>query len=168
MTDQPFQAATKTVPAAIPGGFISFPAEFKDAPPDLRNVLRIIHRPAVRDGAVGLEFSTDAMVVDSSGVDADLFNADAVAVDCDLIKRIATESPAELQQLIKEMQRGTSEGIQRAVEITENIGLTESAAVKAGGGFFFIIVIIALGLGASGCGGALKDKASSASTTPRP
>ena len=166
MRDQPFHAAT-TAPAAIPGGFISFPAVFKDAPPDLRNVLRIIHRPVVKDGAIGLEFSTDAMVVDSSAVDANLFNADAVAVDCDLIKRIATESPAELQQLIKEMQRGTSDGIQRALEITEKIGLTESAAVKAGGGFFFIIVIIALGLGASGCGGALKEKASSASTTPK-
>lgn len=167
MSDQQLQAVTKTAPTAIPGGFISFPAMFEDAPPDLRNVLKIIHRPTIRDGVVGLEFSTDAMVVDSGGVDADLFNAKAVAVDCDLIKRIVTDSPTELRQLIKEMQRGTSEGIQRALEITETIGLTESAAVKAGGGFFFIIVIIALGLGASGCGGALKEKASSASTTPK-
>jgi hypothetical protein len=167
MSNQPTQATTNTAPIAVTGGFISFPAEFRDAPPDLRNVLKIIHRPAVRDGAVGLEFATDAMVVDSSNVDADLFNTDAVAVDCDLIKRMALEYPAELRQLVKEMQRGTSEGVHRALEITERIGLTESSAVKAGGGFFFLIVVIALGLGASGCGGALVKKAASASTFPK-
>jgi hypothetical protein len=168
MNDQPTQTATNTAPIATSDGFISFPAAFLDAPPDLRNVLKIIHRPTVRDGAVGLEFATDAMVVDLSSVDADLFNANAVAVDCDLIKRLALEYPAELRQLIKEMQRGTSEGVHRALEITERIGLTESVAVKAGGGFFFLIVVIALGLGASGCGGAIRERASSASTTPKP
>src|SRR5579864_2112093 len=140
MSYQPTEAATNTAPIAVTGGFISFPSEFRDAPPDLRNVLKIIHRPAVRDGAAGLEFATDAMVVDSSNVDVDLFNTDAVAVDCDLIKRMAIEHPAELRQLIKEMQRGTSESVHRALKITEMIGLTESSAVKAGGGFFFLIV----------------------------
>jgi hypothetical protein len=168
MGHQPIQSATNTPPVAIPGGFISFPAVFRDAPPDLRNILKIIHRPTVRDGAVGLEFATDAVAVDLSDVDASLFNTDAVAVDCDLIKRMALESPAELRQLIKEMQRGTSEGVHRALEITEKIGLTESAAIKAGGGFFFIIVVIALGLGASGCGGALGERGSKASTLPKP
>jgi hypothetical protein len=167
MSNQPTRAATNTAPIAVTGGFISFPAEFRDAPPDLRNVLKIIHRPAVRDGAVGLEFATDAMVVDSSNVDADLFNTHAVAIDCDLIKRMTLEYPDELRQLVKEMQRGTSEGVHRALEITKRIGLTESSAVKAGGGFFFLVIVIALGLGAAGCGGAVKEKVSSASTTPK-
>jgi len=165
-SDQPSKPAT--TPVAIPGGFISFPAAFPAAPPHLRDVVKIMHRPTVRDGAVGLEFSTDAVVVDASGVDVDLFNADAVAVDCDLIKRMALEFPAELRQLVEEMQRGTSEGVQRALKIAHRIGLTEQAAVEAGGGFFIILVIIGLGLGAAGCGAGFKEKASSASTTPKP
>jgi hypothetical protein len=167
MSALPTQPVTNTAPVATPDGFISFPAAFIDAPPDLRNVLKLIHRPTVSDGAVGLEFATDTLVVDLSSVDADLFNPDAVAVDCDLIKEIALEHAAELRQLIKEMKNGTSEGVHRALEITERIGLTEGAAVKAGGGFFFLIIVIGLGLGAAGCGGALKEKASSAGTFPK-
>jgi hypothetical protein len=142
------------------GGFTSFPAVFVDAPRDLTDVIKMIHRPTVRDGTVGLDFATDAIVVDVSGVSADRINADAIAVDCDLSKRIALESPSELRSLVEEMQRGTPEGVQPALEIAHRIGLTEGAALSAGGGLLSIFVIIGLGLGAAGCGGALKGKAS--------
>jgi hypothetical protein len=166
MSDQRTQRALEA-PVATPEGFISFPAEFRDAPTDLRQVIKIIHRPTVRQGAVGLEFSTDSMVVDFSEVNADKFNFDALAMDCDIVKQVASEHPEELRQLLREMQRGTPEGIKQALRITERIGLTEGAAVKAGGGFFFLIIIAVVAIGASGCGGAMKEKASSATTTPK-
>jgi hypothetical protein len=107
------------------------------------------------------------MVVDFSEVNADKFNFDALAMDCDIVKQVASEHPEELRQLLREMQRGTPEGIKQALRITERIGLTEGAAVKAGGGFFFLIIIAVVAIGASGCGGAMKEKASSATTTPK-
>ena len=73
MSDQRTRRALEA-PVSTPEGFISFPAEFRDAPADLRQVIKIIHRPTVKQGAVGLEFSTDAMVVDFSEVNADRFN----------------------------------------------------------------------------------------------
>lgn len=70
-------------PVVSPEGFVSFPGQFAAAPEGLRNVIQVIHRPAFRDGGLGLEYRTDAVVVDWSGIDLGDFDPTAVAVDCD-------------------------------------------------------------------------------------
>src|ERR1051325_3496081 len=81
---------TKAVaPVVLPGGFISQPDAFSDAPPALQNILKLLYRPIVREGVAALEFSTDAMVVDFSAVDAHSLDPNIVAADCDFVKNIA-------------------------------------------------------------------------------
>ena len=157
------------VPVALPGGFISQPDVFSAAPQALQHVLKLLYRPTVREGVASLEFSTDAMVVDYSGVDAKALNPQTLSADCDFLKGIALKYPAQLQELVEAMQRGTSAGVERADEIATEIGLTEAGAVKAGGGFFFLVILAVAAVGAAGCGGALKQKATSpgATTTPK-
>ena len=157
------------VPVAIPGGFISQPDVFPDAPQALQHVLKMVYRPTVREGVAALEFSTDAIIVDYSVVDAKALDPQTLSADCDFLKAIALKYPAQLRQLLEEMQRGTTAGIERADKIATEIGLTEGGAVKSGGGLLFLVVLAVAAVGAAGCGGALKQKATSpaATTTPK-
>jgi hypothetical protein len=165
MSDTTYESSERSV--VTPGGFVSFPEEFRAAPADLRNVVKVLHRPALRKNALGLEFSSDAVLLDFSEVEADSLNVDALIVDCELVARAARDNPEELRELLRQMQAGTDDGVQRALEITNRLGLTEDIALRQGGGFLFLVVL-GVALLAGGCGGALKQKASSASTTPKP
>jgi hypothetical protein len=151
-------------PEVSPEGFIAFPEDFRNASPDLRNVVKIIHRPAVDGDTVVLKFYTDAMAVDFSEVDAERFNFEALAVDCDMVKRAAQESPEELRELIRQLQSGTSDGVRRSAEITERLGLTEAAAIKAGGGLSLIVVVAAVINIVKAVEGAQRQKSSSPTT----
>jgi hypothetical protein len=166
----PAARARKVRPSALPGGFISEPGAFRDAPAGLEHVIKLMYRPNVRtNGDVGLDFSTDALVVDLSAVDASRIDASKVAADCDFLKGIALAHERELRQIIVELQKGTAAGAARAESVARKIGATEADAVAAGGGFFFL-VIIGIGLLAGGCvGGGAKHKATSpaATTTPK-
>jgi len=142
MTDTSYETPDKAV--LSPGGFVSFPQEFLAAPADLRNVVKVLHRPAVRGDALELEFSTDAVLLDFSGVEADTFDVEALIADCELVARAAHRHPDELRELVSLMQAGTDDGVQRALQITHRLGLTEEAATKAGGGLSLIVVVYAI------------------------
>lgn len=158
------------ISSVLPGGFISRPLAFTDARPDLQGLLKLLYRPTVVDGTVCLEFSTDAAVIDFSTVDVNAINIDKVVADCDHIKDVVETHGLRVRRLVKEMQRGTEKGVEEAMRIAKEIGLTEGDAVKAGGGLLFLVVIAVAALTGAGCGGALKEKATSpgASTTPKP
>src|SRR4051794_683486 len=91
-------------PSALPGGFISEPSAFKDAPAGLEHIIKLMYRPNVRtNGDVGLDLSTDAFVVDLSALDASLFDAATLAADCDFLKGIALAHEAELREIVVEL-----------------------------------------------------------------
>jgi len=159
---------TGTEPVSLPGGFISEPSAFSTAPPSLRHVIKLMYRPTVRNGDVALEFSTDAFVVDFGAVDVNDIDPSRMAVDCDLLKRITQTYPDQLRQLVSEMQQGTAEAVERAVEIASKIGLTEDASIKAGGGVAILLVAAAAALGGWACGGANRHKATSPAATTTP
>lgn len=163
-------SAAAKKPSALPGGFISEPSAFKDAPDGLEHVIKLIYRPNARaNGDVGLEFSTDAFVVDLSAVDAKRFDAATLAADCDFLKGIALAHERELRQIIVQLQKGTAAGAAKAEAISRKIGATEAGAVAAGGGLFWLVVP-AIAILAAGCvGGGAKQKATSpaATTTPK-
>lgn len=162
--------APREVPSALPGGFISEPGALKAAPDGLKHVIKLMYRPNARsNGDVGLDVSTDAVVVDLSVVNAALLDAGKLAADCDFLKGVALAHERELRQVIAELQRGTAEGAAEAERITRRIGATEADAVAAGGGLIWFVVIGA-GLLLGGCvGGGAKHKATSpaATTTPK-
>jgi hypothetical protein len=129
-----------------------------------------MYRPNARsNGDVGLDLSTDAVVVDLSVVDPAVFDASKLAADCDFLKNIARAHEPELRKIISALQQGTAAGASEAEETAIAIGATEADAVEAGGGLLFLVVI-AIAVVASGCvGGGAKHKATSpaATTTPK-
>lgn len=150
------------------GSFIAIPGAFPDADPGVRNAVKLEFATVFsKENVVETRFSTDRVLVDLRAVDPASMDSKKLARDCDLLKEIAVKYPNELKECLIALQAGGVSGVEKAEEITKKIGLTEEKFAKDGGGFFFIVVIIALGLGAGGCGGALKQ-VKDKGTTPKP
>jgi hypothetical protein len=169
VTDQRPKRQEVAAIAATPGGFISQPAAFSGGPVELQNVLKLLYRPALRNEKIGLEFSTDAVLVDFSGLDPTFVSKEMLAADCDLLKRVASTSESSIQDIIRELQRGTPDGVERANRIVNDIGLTESNAAEAGGGLSLIVVVAAVVQTAQAASSAKqRPNPPSPSTTPKP
>ena len=161
-------------PIALPGGFISLPGAFPDARPELRHLLKLWYRPTIReveDGSVvaGLEVSTDAMLVDFSGVTADSLDPKSIAADCDFVKGIVTKFPdAGTADAPGDAARDAG-GCRAGGEDRRRDRVHGERGRQGRRRLFFLIVVVAVAAGA-GCGGALKQKATSpaATTTPKP
>lgn len=98
------RAAAGDLPEVIEGGFMSSPEGFAAAPASVRHVLKYWNWPAIRDGQPCVEYSSTSMLVDYSNVDPQAIDTDAIVTDCDLLKRIASQSPQHLQQMLAELQ----------------------------------------------------------------
>jgi hypothetical protein len=154
-----------------PGSFLSIPSAFPGADEKVKNVIKLGFTTSFSQDTeekIKVEVLTDVVLLDFGAIVPEALDASKIIRDCDLVKQAVTKHPDALTEIVKELQTGTTEGVQRANMIARKASLTEEDALKAGGGLFFLVVVAAALL-AGGCGGALKEKATSpaATTTPK-
>jgi hypothetical protein len=155
-----------------PGTFLSMPPAFLEADEGIRNALKFEFKNSFSqdtDEKIKVEVSTDVFLFDLGAIVPEALDPNRIICDCDLVKQAVTKYPGAIAEIVRELQTGTSAGVEKANKIAQEASLTEEAAIKAGGGLFFLIAVGAALL-AGGCGGALKQKATSpaATTTPKP
>lgn len=151
------------------GSFVAIPDAFPDADPSVRNAVKVECTTIFsEEHRLQTVFSTDRVLIDLGAVDANGLDFKKLAVDCDLLKEIAVTHGDQLQACVRALQMGTPAGIQRAEEITKQIGLTEERFAKEGGGLFFLVVVAVAAVGASGCATLNSNKPFKQPTTPQP
>jgi len=154
-----------------PGSFVSIPSAFPGADEGVKNVIKLGFTTSLSqdsEESIKVEVSTNVVLLDLGAVVPEALDSRKLIRDCDLLKQAITNHPNALAEIVRELQKGTAEGVERANKIAKEASLTEKAALSAGGGFLFLVVIGAALL-AGGCGGALREKATSpaATTTPK-
>jgi hypothetical protein len=137
------------------GSFVSIPEAVAVADTGVRHLLKLEFTTNFSEGSsdpLKLEtgFSTDRVLIDFRGVVAGNLDAQKIAKDCDLVRDIALRNPDKLRQML-EAQTESVTGFQKAYAIGQEIGLTEEAAVKAGGGLLWLVAIAALAVMAGSC-----------------
>jgi hypothetical protein len=135
------------------GTFVSIPSAFPDADEGFVNALKLEFRPffseAVTDPLnIQTSFGTDKCLIDFKAINASALDGEKLAIDCEILARVAREQPERLQDLIAAQQKPG--GFSEAASIASELGLTEPAALAAGGGLLFLLVA-ALILAAAGC-----------------
>jgi hypothetical protein len=137
------------------GSFVAVPSAFPAAGHGLENAIKLEFRTILSPGSgqdLDLEtvFSTDRFLVDPLGADPAAFDAKKIAADCDLVKKFVSERPQEAKRLLQ-IFHGERPDIDKAFAIVKAAGLTEDAAVKAGGGLIGLIVLLIVVVAAAGC-----------------
>lgn len=127
------------------GTFAAVPQGFEGAKGSLRYVLKPEFQvvPAAGDaGRPVLAVPREHALLDLGAVDLADLDPATLARDCELVAKAVRENFAELLRIVAAFgPHGTAELQAEALELAERIGLTESAAAKAGGGFVGILVI---------------------------
>lgn len=152
------------------GSFVAIPSAYPTAGAEISRALKFEFTfSRLASGRLQPEFSTNIALIDFGAVNARVIDARKIIADCDLLKKIASTYPEELKEMLTELQKGTSEAVERGLSVAKRIGLTEEAAISDGGGFLITLIVIGGGLLLAGCGGALKEKPTSpaATTTPK-
>ncbi len=150
------------------GSFVAVPDAFPAADPGVRNAVKFEFTTVFSDEhRLQTLFSADRVLIDLAAVAPSKLNFEKLAVDCDLIKKIAGKYPDELRECLIALQTGGSSGIQKADDIAKKIGFTEDNFAKNGGGFFFLAVV-AIAVLAGGCATLNSNKPFKQPTTPKP
>lgn len=151
------------------GSFVSVPDAFPDAAPDVRNAFKVQFWTSFSEQSrVQTLFSTDVALIDLRAVRPEAIDSETIRRDCELLAQAVTEHPDLPGQLVAELQKGDSDAIQRAAELTERAGLTDARFVKEGGGLFFLVVVAGAALLGGGCATLGSNKPFKQPTTPRP
>lgn len=143
---------------AVPQGgtFLSVPSAYPDADEGIRNALKLEFRPFVSPEnysasgppQVRTSFASDKCLIDFMAIDPSALDGEKLAIDCEILARVAREQPDQVRRLIAAQQQPG--GFTEAAAIAGEIGLTESSARAAGGGLLWL-VIIAVVLAADSC-----------------
>ena len=135
------------------GNFVAVPEGFEGAKGSLRYVLKPEFQvvPAHGDNRQAtFVVPRQHVLLDLAAVNLADVDAATIIRDCELVAKAARENFADLQRIIAAFGAdGTSEQQDEALAIAERLGLTESAAAKAGGGLAGILLIAGLCLMAS-------------------
>jgi hypothetical protein len=127
------------------GTFAAVPQGFEGAKGSLRYVLKPEFQvvPAVGDASRAvLAVPREHALLDLAAVDLADLDAATLARDCELVAKAARENFEDLRRIVAAFgPHGTPELQTEALELAERLGLTESAATKAGGGLLGIVVI---------------------------
>ena len=137
------------------GSFVSIPSAFPAADPGLKNAIKFEFKTIYSENSsqdLNLEtvFSPNRFLVDPVGADPAAFDARKIAADCDFVKRLVAENPQTARRLL-EIFHDDNPDIDEAFALVKSAGLTEEAAVKAGGGFIGLIVLLIVVAAAAGC-----------------
>jgi hypothetical protein len=135
------------------GSYISIADSLADE--GVKHVLKMgysTRRPDDSDNPNDLEvvFSTDHVLLDFQSLIAEDLDVNKIVADCEFVKEIALKNPVKLKQLV-ETYTSSPKGFEKAFAIAKEIGLTEEAAIAAGGGMFWIPIILAAVIMARAC-----------------
>lgn len=141
--DRPITSPRTHVPTS--GTFAAVPQGFEGAKGSLRYVLKPEFRvlPAFGDASRGvLAVPREHALLDLAAVNLADLDAATLARDCEILARAVQENFEDLRRIVAAFgPHGTPELQAEALELAELLGLTESAAAKAGGGLLGVIVI---------------------------
>jgi hypothetical protein len=138
------------------GSYVSISGALSDADEGIKHVLKmglITRRPeksSVENNELEIAFLTDHVLVDLESFVASAIDEKKIIKDCEFIKEIALKHPGELKQLA-EAYLSSPTGFDKAAAIADKIGLTEKAAVKAGGGMAALVVLLIVAILAKSC-----------------
>lgn len=135
------------------GTFAAVPQGFDGAKGSLRYVLKPEFQsvPPVGDARqVVLSVPREHALFDLAAVRLADLDAETIVRDCELVAKAARENFDELQRIVAAFgSDGTPEQQDEALAIAHRIGLSETAAAKAGGGLLGVLVIVGACLMAS-------------------
>ncbi len=142
------------------GSYVSVAGSLRGAGKGVEHVLKLgytTRSPDERADPDDLEtrFSSDHVLLDFASLLAGELDVDVIIRDCDFVKDIALRNPDQLKELVAAFT-GSPRGYEKADAIAEEIGLTEDAAVKAGGGVAWVAVVLIVVLVARACNDAGK------------
>lgn len=143
------------------GSYVSISGALSEADEGIKHVLKmgfITRRPdkiSVENNELEITFSTDHVLVDLESFVASAIDEKKIIKDCEFIKEIVLKHPGELKQLA-EAYMSSPAGFEKASSIADKIGLTEKAAVKAGGGVAGLVILLVIAILAKSCQDAKK------------
>jgi hypothetical protein len=91
---------------------------------------------------------SDRFLIDLGEVNVDSINLKTVMNDCDFLKKALSANGKSIIQIIKDMKNGN---LKEAIQLVNQIGVTEDDSIRAGGGLLGLIVLAVALLGSSGC-----------------
>ncbi len=150
-----------------PGVYVPVPDGFMDADQELRNLFKFEFKTEYSDKhLVKTVYSTTRTLIDLSELGSRRLNIKKMIKDCDYLKSILEKYPDEITASLKALNDNSKAGIVRSEKIRKKIGLTESAAAKAGGGLLWLIIPIVIAATSSGCATLNSNKKKSTLPTP--
>jgi hypothetical protein len=136
------------------GSYSSIAGSLKGADEGIKHVIKLGYVSVIADPSdptqLETRFASDHVLIDFKSLIASDFDVAKIISDCDFLKEIALQSPEKLKQLV-EAYTSSPTGFEKAYAIAEDIGLTEEAALKAGGGVAWIPALVILALMAKAC-----------------
>lgn len=144
------------------GVFASVPEAFPGTDPGVLQAVKLHFFTQLTEGVLRPQalVSTDRLLVDIGAVNANSFNVQKLIKDCELVAQAAGKKPQHFQEILRIMGATAKDrttgplhklDVPRAVQLVEELGLTETSAARAGGGIFMLIIAIALVVAAAGC-----------------
>jgi hypothetical protein len=89
-----------------------------------------------------LDFYPDRVLVDLGAIPASLFDPQKIIKDCELVTQAARKHPDRLRQLIGVCRPDSSRSeMEEAFRIMQEIGVSEQAALRAGGGLLWLLAL---------------------------
>jgi|JI10StandDraft_1071094.scaffolds.fasta_scaffold80445_1 hypothetical protein len=127
------------------GNFVAVPQGFEGGKGSLRYVLKPEFRviPAADDNSrATFDVPRQHALLDLAAVDLTDLDAATIIRDCEIVATAAREHFEDLQRIVAAFgANGTREQQAEALATAERLGLTESAAAKAGGGLLGVLLI---------------------------
>jgi hypothetical protein len=136
------------------GSYVSIAGSLTGADEGVKHLIKMSYTTGIADIADPMQletkFATDHVLIDVESLIASDLNIEVIVKDCDFVKKIALENPEKLKQMI-EAYTSSPTGFQRAATLAKEIGLTEEAAIKAGGGAAWLAGLLIIALLAKAC-----------------
>ena len=128
--------------------FHALPEAWKGADQGLENLVRLERKDKSSKSAASgskqdMDFYPDRVLVDLAAIPTSLFDPQKIIRDCDLVAEAARKHPDRVRQLLGACRPDSSRAeMDEAYRIIEEIGLTEQAALRAGGGLLWLVVLV--------------------------
>jgi hypothetical protein len=128
------------------GSYVSVAHALKGADEGIKHVIKMgfmTRNPSDSGDPNALEttFLSDHVLLDFKSLVAGDLDVNKIIKDCDFLKNIAVKHPEKLKKLV-EAYTDFPLGFEKADAIAKEIGLTEEAAIKAGGGVAWLAVVL--------------------------
>jgi hypothetical protein len=140
------------------GSFASIADAFPALDEGLKHVIKLefAARPSdpTKSPQPNVDFATDRLLLDLGAIDPTRFDPNIIVRDCEIVRQVALEHPEMLHRLVSFFQSGLVRDVKTILQMQadlETIGLTEDAALRAGGGLIWVVVAVGAALLVGGC-----------------